>query len=131
MITEDYVSYKLAKLLKEKGFYSPYCYTFYYKGIKSKTPSFSAIVITENENKYLAPTHQMVLKWLRETYNIHIIPSYCRNLKNKEFYNVSIYKDIDNIKSYFGKSIFDGFNEYTEAIETAINYCLNKICLEK
>ena len=69
-ITEDYVSFETAKLLKEKGFDEP-CWNYYYD---SKLEHYFRPV-KNNEwplNRVSAPTHQMVLKWLREVHGIFI-----------------------------------------------------------
>lgn len=74
MITEDYVSYETAKLLKEKGF----------NGDTDKQFNLDKIVgdynITDRSRypeRYLdAPTLQMAMKWVQETFNIVIIPNY-------------------------------------------------------
>ena len=81
MITEDYVSFETAKLLKEKGFDSA-CkvwyseYTSQFGGEKYTSIEF------DNHNKFnenykficYAPTLQMVMKWLREVHNQIIVP---------------------------------------------------------
>lgn len=63
MITEDYVSFKTAKLLKEKGF-DWECETrkFY------PEPEYDA----ESPNGVYAPTLQTVMNWLRKKHNLHI-----------------------------------------------------------
>lgn len=88
MIKEDYVSFEIAKLLKEKGFdsddvgchggfYSERCYE-YGHGIKTQSGQEVGIVyddLTNSEldyDEYLRPTIQMAMKWLREVHNIHI-----------------------------------------------------------
>lgn len=69
MNTEDYVSFDVAKLLKEKGYCWP-CDSFYtLEGyIKFRT-------IADNFNRltaYSRPTLYEAQKWLREKYNIHL-----------------------------------------------------------
>ena len=95
MITEDYVSFETAKLLKEKGFDGP-CYKVWESHGDSQTlvgaPYFvegETVVNREsvdaaakqyayeynfnnNVEAYLAPTLQMAMKWLREVHDIHI-----------------------------------------------------------
>lgn len=78
MITEDYVSYEVAKLLKEKGFdestsmvytsYGDLCKLNRYDSIRNSNYND----ITKNYFEYTAPTHQMAMKWLREEYGISI-----------------------------------------------------------
>lgn len=68
MITENYVSFKIAKLLKEKGFsersYGAYNLQGEFQegyGEWNKTSIY-----------YAAPTHQMAREWIRNEYNFYI-----------------------------------------------------------
>ena len=74
MITEDYCSYEVAKLLKEKGFDEP-CLQMWECGPDTKylfrLQSSCYQNITE-EDSCLAPTHQMAMKWLREVHHLLI-----------------------------------------------------------
>lgn len=68
MITEDFCSFEVAKLLKEKGFNEP-CYSYYDYERKVQhidLPVETCDMILES-NEYLAPTHQMAMKWLRKS----------------------------------------------------------------
>ena len=72
-ITEDYVSFEIAKLLKEKGF-DWNCITYY---VDYEPDDVKYSMLCENntdweEHCYSAPTHQMVMKWLREVHKISI-----------------------------------------------------------
>ena len=95
MITEDYVSFETAKLLKEKGFDAD-CHAYYiaYANGTNRFNISAAYPYGYNFNddedyQYSAPTLQIVMKWLREVYNtvIVITPSMFWGK-----YNVSIYK---------------------------------------
>lgn len=70
-ITEDYVSYETAQLLKEKGF-DESVNRFY--EISTGKPSLVKSEYCRNSftTSYSAPTLQMTLKWLREIHKIHI-----------------------------------------------------------
>lgn len=76
MITEDYCSFEVAKLLKEKGFNEPIrCWydntkDFHESGVKMRNSDCINPTI-------MCPTHQMAMKWLREVHNIllFILPS--------------------------------------------------------
>lgn len=79
MITEDYVSFEIAKLLKEKGFdekcshywqdeISEYSIT---KEIHRWTDSVLANTEISASKRFSAPTLQMAMKWLRENFDIH------------------------------------------------------------
>ena len=71
MITEDYCSYEISRLLEEKGFDIP-CKYAWHGGIKK--PDFHRHSINFNGGDYKdlrtkwysAPTHQMAMKWLRD-----------------------------------------------------------------
>lgn len=74
MNKEDYVSFEVAKLLKEKGFNEPYLY-FYRNG--SLYTLSGDIIYCENDNVnnriiYPQPTLYEAQKWLRNKYEIHI-----------------------------------------------------------
>ena len=68
MITEDFCSYDVAKLLKEKGFNEP-TWTRYEDN--------DEVIFGDKYNwnnspmgQISAPTHQMAMKWLRKEHNI-------------------------------------------------------------
>lgn len=64
MITEDYVSFEVAKLLKEKGFEQYKCqHSYDSKGVFKWSDNLDPY-------EYSAPTLQMATKWLRKKYNI-------------------------------------------------------------
>lgn len=79
MITEDYVSFEVAKLLKEKGF-DEYCEQIY-DGDGDLSRNICGYINEEKANEFfsaLAPTHQMAMKWLREVHKLHVgIAVYC------------------------------------------------------
>lgn len=70
MIEEAYVSYKVSKLLKERGF-NEYCPKSYSKCFDNKLEDRS-ISDWGKLNQYPAPTQQMAMRWLREKHNIFI-----------------------------------------------------------
>lgn len=75
MITEDRVPFEIAKLLIDKGFpqnaFEIDCNVCYkYNGnLCNNAKSMSGV---DREISYMAPTIQMVLKWLREVHKIFI-----------------------------------------------------------
>lgn len=134
MITEDYVSFETAKLLKEKGFDEP-CNSFYeYKkrlyihdmdeyfpnGMKNSDHD------KENNKGISAPTLQMAMKWLREEKNI--ILDICPNLDLDCMcigtYCRIVYKDNERVTL---DADYDDFATYEEAVEEAIKYCLENL----
>lgn len=138
MIKEDYVSFEIAKLLKEKGFdsnevgrlggfYSERCYEPG-RGIITQSGQEVGIVYDNLTNsdleydEYLRPTLQMAMKWLREVHTVDIVitPSMFRRK-----YNVHIFKD-ENLCCVD----FDGAtlsSSYEQACEAAIKYCLENL----
>lgn len=121
MITEDYVNFEIAKLLKEKGF-NEYCYGYYYT---SKYMTYGDIKQRNLDlfpDSYSAPTLQMAMKWLREK-QIFITIGFCDypTLHKSEW--------IPEVCTH--DSIFDepsiAYSTYEEACEEAIKYCLEKL----
>ena len=79
MITENYVSFEVAKILKENGF-DERCRQYYYKDnlILSRNR-----ICNEELNNYKevgegwsAPTPQMVMNWLEEVHHILVVVDY-------------------------------------------------------
>lgn len=127
MITEDYVSFETAKLLKEKGFNEP-CRGNYYWDFDDKDNSIVAFgewTAQAYKNDFedevficSAPTLQMAMKWLREVHHIFIrvIQSHIEYCACEIYYNrVSHYE------------FRESFNSYEEACEAAIKYSLKNL----
>jgi len=117
-ITEDYVSFEVAKLLKEKGFNYPCRAVYSPKGTVRHYLKEEVSAHNLKGHKKLCPTAQMAMKWLREVHNIDI----CAFPYQADYilysYNVKIYKD---------KEIYLTITDsktYEEACEAAIKYCL-------
>ena len=114
MITEDYVSFETAKLLKEKGFDCIVTRSFfehdncYAPCDPSEVPRKDAIAI---------PTHQMAMKWLRKEHNINLNISWNPSFKD---YFVEIFKPTLLYST-------TTYQSYEEACESAIKYCLNNL----
>ena len=146
MITEDYVSFETAKLLKKKGFDGP-CYKVWESYGDSQTlvgaPWFvegETIVkresvdaaakqyvyeynLNNNVEGYLAPTLQMTMKWLREIYKLEVRSTYDYDkdyyINNQLIPASDIYQKALRF-DYQGKS-------YEQACEAAIKYCLENL----
>lgn len=67
----DFVSFSLAKKLKEKGFREPCGYVYNYKRKELECQKVSTIW-NNSEYWFAAPTISQVLKWLREKKKLHI-----------------------------------------------------------
>ena len=79
MLTEDYCNFKIAKLLKEKGF-DENCSRSYVKDNLAVSQGFNNSYYTTmySDDSYRpisAPTLQMAMKWLRKTHEIFIRPN--------------------------------------------------------
>jgi hypothetical protein len=116
-ITEDYVSFEVAKLLKEKGF-DVECNTYFISD-----DEIAAIPIKRDFNNhgiYLsAPTLQMVMKWLREVHGLFI------SIGNDGIdYNWQIINVKDRTNKTYLTEPYAGYGTYEKAVEGAIKYCL-------
>ena len=111
MITEDYCSYEVAKLLREKGFNEP-------------VTELNKLFFKEDEKPVLKITHQKAMKWLREERNLTIEP-YFEYLIG---YSIDIkYTDKKTNIEQFEELREKWFNTYEEATEAAIKYCLEHL----
>ena len=62
-ITEQLVSFEVAKLLKEKGFNS-YCGKIYAYGQTETIDNITPLDNTNDRGYYLAPTQQLAIDWI-------------------------------------------------------------------
>ena len=122
-ITEDYVSYEVAKLLKEKGFDE--CIFEFYEGNKIKyARNGKGFRLSELDSDIYYPhiTHQMAMKWLREKSVIIVIqPEYFNAGSKCSAWGVDIWAD-DNYEKLQGD-----FPSYEEAVEVALKYSLENL----
>ena len=115
MVTEDYVSFETAKLLKEKGFDEP-CYKSYnYEGCLCNGFTYGPH----------APTLQMAMKWLREEKGIQIEISIV-GTDTWESPMKWVYGFRCQTKDIIDRRHVD-FSTYEQACEAAIKYCLEKL----
>ena len=142
MITEDYVSYEIAKLLKEKGF-DEECRAFWkeWNGATTLCHCSSAHAFEWCNNQMLkrynddsemniaTPTPQMAMKWLRDKkhYCIQVMLDSWAYGGHSGYYAV-----IQKTDSDFEMMLQDAVDEvfyqtYEEAAEAAIKYCLENL----
>lgn len=142
MITEDYVSFEIAKVLKDKGFDED-CRAFYkewdgeiilYPCTPSHLFEYCCNSMLEKfndseETNTAAPTLQMTTKWLREVHNLHcavdydfVLGWYCQITSLKE----TVEYDYEEMKHYHPDKD-NGFSSPEEAYEVAIKYCLQNL----
>lgn len=118
-ITEDYVSFETAKLLKEKGFNDELCHMWY--NIRKDVGYYLSSVGVKNHLP--APTHQMAMKWLRKTHNINtdIVPIWNQN---RFEYQVFIVTPENAKHCYIDDKLY---LVYEEAVEAALKYSLKNL----
>lgn len=130
MITEVYVSFETARLLKDKGFNEKViCY--YDDGGSlnlNKFVEFQCCNQGYGSGVFAAPTLQMVMKWLREVHNIYIDISIYVITKDMLKYNINVYHNKGRKDSmYSGIHLTKECTKYEDACEMAIKYCLENL----
>lgn len=94
MITEDYVSFEIAKLLKEKGFDEATNRYYNAQCCQIRTVSDTFMWHWNNEEfmkrvlmegAIAIPTLQMAMKWLREVHNILVVIDYNYECTSKSY----------------------------------------------
>lgn len=130
MITEDYISFETAKLLKEKGFMDGAIVKFFASGY-NKNGHILSIRDTELDD-YPRPTLQMAMKWLREVHKIHInLDIHWLYFANSKGWMYVIERILENgVEHIDYKGDEDDktfYSTYEEAAEAAIKYCLENL----
>lgn len=127
-ITEDYVNFEIAKLLKEKGF-NELCFRLIREDgdiIEVPSQAWNGLTKKQKADFYLCPTLQMACKWLREVHKIFIYiepfittsglqgyKPYCTKIGG-EFMWINPLRKYSNTSS----------DTYEEAVEAALKYSL-------
>lgn len=129
-ITEDYCSFEVAKLLKEKGFpQQEYINTFPYYTQNGNLWSGDINTVRQRYCvEAIAITQSFALKWLREVHKIFVEPFVSIDLNGKYHYCFrllnSICKDILEPKDL----VRIGFKDtYEQAVEAALKYVLENL----
>ena len=129
MITEDYVSFETAKLLKEKGFNENTDKQFNSDKIVG---DYNITDRSRYPERYLdAPTLQMAMKWLREVHKLYItVVPFPLNFEHEDIQDgwgceVTHLSDLsyDGNYEFFQKR----YPTHEEATEAAIKYCLENL----
>ena len=139
MITEDYVSFETAKLLKEKGF--DWCESpFYSEQDRDEWRQNNSYTVPnkeydpdlpfDSETLTLVAPHvsiQMAMKWLIEVHKLFIFISTWLMHEN----SVQYYFEIREIKTSDFETLYDytseELNSPEKACEAAIKYCLENL----
>lgn len=128
---EDFVTFEIAKKLKEKGFKES-CFGWYYPsevcGFDYKTiivfnnsayrgSNYKDMLVSHKDEKYVdAPTISQVLKWLRDEKSIHICIDFERNMT--WYYQIAIYGTTNITNTNYG------YYSYEEAVLSGIEYVM-------
>lgn len=151
MITENYISFETAKLLKEKGF-GEWCSKCYGVAVLHNGAEISFDEECElkdegreNEIEYVeggrlydcgcnnhekdvkvwaAPTLWAVMKWLRELHRLCVVAK--PYITEEGIFYLFEIKEM-NKDSVVNKKTKTGFDTYEEACEAAIKYCLENL----
>ena len=134
MTQEAYVSFEVAKLLKEKGFEIDTSKDYWKIGEDGTMYFISSIgaYTSDINNKfafyrpadtYPCPTQQMAMRWLREKHKLFISIYPCYGMYNKLSWSIiGLNYDCDWITKQAGYA-----SRYEEAVEAAIKYCLENL----
>ena len=130
-ITEDYVSFEVAKLLKEKGF-NEFTFSDYNE---NGIAQFNEVE-TRVAKGYQRPTLQMAMKWLREVH--HIYTEIClyktseddvepKKSRKAPYYTFGVWDSVTG--NNVDKRLTNDFigDTYEQACETAVLYCLEHL----
>ena len=122
MIAEDYVSFEVAKLLKEKGF-DIECDTAYHNGSLIDYTMYGFCIDGEF---IFSPTQQMAMAWLREVHNIFIViepHTYDYINEKNSSYVISLWQG-DN---YYENITSKDYPTYEDTVEAALKYVLENL----
>ena len=140
---EDYISFEIAKLLKENGFNEETEYVFSNNGELLRLSHFGIKNLTNADcNDYhtwklsiegvasiiSAPTLQMAMKWLRKVHKIHITIGYAYKADaNLTDDYVSYCFEAENAKTLISYAQNEWYDTYEQACEAAVKYCLENM----
>ena len=133
MITDSYVSFDTAKLLKEAGFNVP-CSGVYvtdrtgyceFREYENKQTTDDLCWNTEDgfQYEYLAPTQALAARWLRDVYNVAIYSLYDDDME-QWFYVVDAFTKNPVINGFQSGSEYD---DYESAFEDGLREAIKLI----
>jgi len=124
-ITEDYVTFEIATLLKEKGFDIP-CRSYYNNNNYLSFEHPKGFVLVDSVY-LLRPTHQMALKWLKKIHGIYITSE--PDINDKHCFYPAIYamKEESWDVLYIEELEHLRFDEPEQAIEASLKYTLKNL----
>lgn len=121
-VTEDYCSFKVSKLLKEKGFFQVTSNWFNKDG---KKIYWTEIEGTFKESNLIPnPTHALAIKWIEENFGIYIWAQFSIH-DNTKFTGLAA--DEEYFKEMGGRDLTGNKDTPQEAIEAALLYTLKNL----
>lgn len=124
-ISEDYVSFETAKLLKEKGF-DQNCATYYLDGQVWR--HYHGEVIPKGKQIYAAPTQAMSMKWLREVHGLHISLEPCYDYDSMHVVFLAFVQNVADVHEFMdGRKNVASHPNAEKSYELAIKYCLENL----
>jgi hypothetical protein len=121
-ITEDYCSFEIAQLLKEKGFDVP-CRQAYFNG---SLVDYTLYGFCDGE-LLDCPSQSLALKWLREVHDLHIVvyPWQADNEEKAIHWCCTVYKSF----AHLGNDVYTNETpkSYEQAVEAALKYILENL----
>ena len=122
-MNDDFTPFELAVKLKEKGFDEPCCGYYHCNG---GNDSFELcgngdrdFQNSKNQYRVAAPTISQVLKWLRNTHNLHV-ETYPCGLGMWKFL-------VTNITTLEERALCDKYTSSEQASLAGVNYCLENL----
>lgn len=129
MNKEQYVSFEVAKILKEKGFD---WYTYHYYDEIGRT-WFEDVLCDWNHRttpEVSCPTQQMACRWFRKEHKIHITTEPLEMFKQERIiYEPIIYllNDFDDFALEYKTVHLKECDTNEDAVEAALEYCLTNL----
>lgn len=132
-LKEDLISFETAKLAKSAGFwYNGHTNDWLNTTLPYHDDGKRNINFSYRGEEYSAPTQALLQKWLRKQHGMLVEATYMTfGVKscNGYFYMCATKKNW-NRNNYFGKTVFEGFETYEQALEVGLQEGL-KIVISK
>jgi len=128
MITEDYCSFEVAKLLKEKGFDKFNTYGWDEQLFDKDHPRNFSIGFDNKEHWISCPSQSMAMKWLREVYGLHISLEPCYDYDSMHVVFLAFVQNVADVHEFFdGRKNVASYPNAEKSYELAIKYCLENL----
>lgn len=131
MTQEAYVSFEVARLLKEKGFEQNNPDVEMYYRLSGDMSAVTGDEMYNIDSMYAAPTHQMAIRWLREKYKIYISiqPDFPSDKDYEMCWCWSVSTLHEKCISIKGYQCY--IKTYEKAVDAALKYTLENLVKEE